>query len=89
MKQKEHSLTFRAQTEAVARAVGGVGERLLTCKFRMVLVQRRMMDDKHRVPSYTLYSVQAEPHCGTCTRGKEPNRDCDGAVIGTSMPTSS
>lgn len=24
MKQKEHSLTFRAQTEAVARAVGGV-----------------------------------------------------------------
>lgn len=62
MKQKEHSLTFRSQTEFAALAVGEVGERLLTCKFCIIFVQRQMMDDKYHIPLYTLYTLQTEPH---------------------------
>lgn len=50
-------MTFRAQTEAVARAVGGVFDMQI---LHLVLVQRRMLDDKNRVPADPLCSVQAE-----------------------------
>lgn len=73
-------MTFRSQTEFAALAVGEVGERLLTCKFCIILVQRQMMDDKHHIPLYTLHTLQTEPHFDMHNQEKRSQR---GTMIGT------
>jgi len=80
MKQKEHSLTFRSQTEFAALAVGEVGERLLTCKFSIILVQRQMMNVKYHIPLYILYTLQTEPHFDMHNQEKRSQRE---TMIGT------
>lgn len=82
MKQKEHSLTFRAQTEFAALAFGEVGERLLTCKCCIIFVQKQMMDDKYHTSLYILYTLQTESHFDMQNQEKRSQRG-GRAMIGT------
>lgn len=80
MKQKEHSLTFRAQTEFAALAVGEVGDRLLTCKCCIIFVQKQMMDDKYHISLYILYTLQ-QNHTLICRTKRKGVKG--GGTIGT------